>query len=298
MKMTKENTLFTTVGSWKDWEKKTKVLRLSAEKNQVDLEIVDQGGIWYGYYENKIVRLKKWLEEKVRRNGTIRYFVFVDARDVVFVKPKEILLRQMNGFPEDSVWFNSDRRMRTWTANARWFAHRISLKYGYDGMANSGMYFGSVERILDMLNRCVTLSCFLTSEEQRPGTIEQLVKETIRGKRPELKFEIGKGETTTTEYNIGTYDEAEPHLQSDQFYIQMLQAMWDDIVQVDVERKVLAGFADGWPSIRNWRSNGSMPLGTAGILHSPWMFPRTKIDETQDAWEEWAYRERIVSWER
>lgn len=294
MNMTNENTLFATIGAWNDWEEKTKILRSSARKNRVELEIIDKGERWYGYYENKIVRLKRWLENRLKEDGKIRYFVFVDARDVVFVKPKAYLFRKMNEFSERHVWFNLDRRMKTWTANARWFAHRIALKYGYDGIANSGMYFGSVRRVLDMLNRCMELSRFLTGEERRPGRIEQLVKETIRGTRPEMKFEIGKGDTTTTAYSIGTYIGAEPHLQSDQFYIQLLQAMWDDIVQVDVERKVLAGFADGWPTLSDGQSNGSMPLGTAGILHSPWMFPRTKIDETKNDWEDWARREKIV----
>lgn len=306
MKATAKNTIFVTVGAWKDWEEKTKVLRASAKKQGVPLEIVDKGGVWHGYFENKIVRLKSWLEDRVKENKKIKYFVFVDARDVVFIKPLATILKQMQGFSEENVWFNPDRRNRTWPANSRWFAHRISLKYGCDGIANSGLYFGRVERVLDLLARCIDLSWFLTDETVRPGSIENLIKETIRGDRPDLKFVIGKGDTTTTEYRLGTYPAAEPFLQSDQFYVQLLQAMWDDIVQVDIERKVLAGFADGWPSYgidaeglttNGWVSNGSMPLGTAGILHSPWMFPRTKMDDKNnvDAWTLWAIREGIVN---
>lgn len=280
MNVTKNNTLFVTVAAWPDWEEKTKVIRASAKKCGVPLQLIDKGEPWIDYYHNKIVRLRRWLREN--RPPAARYMVFVDARDVVFVKNVSKIVRLLNKLNPDKVTYNCDEPMTTWPVVAKWFAHRISLKYGTGGMANSGVYFGRIENVLKLLDQCIEINEFFRDENaERPNTVEQLAKDAV----------YGRGKFTMTRYPRG-----ETCFASDQFCVQVLQAMWNDLVAVDENRIALAPFSGGWPSIKDWQSNGLMPLGTAGILHSPWMFPRDRTNEpdVKDAWTDWAIKEKII----
>jgi hypothetical protein len=98
---------------------------------------------------------------------------------------------------------------------------------------------------------------------------------------------------------VSTWKHKEPYLQSDQFYVQLLQAMWEPIIQVDGKRKVFGTFAGGFPT-RNadgtWTHNGTMDCTEAGIWHSPWLFPRTKAGDLTvvDRWTAWATEQRII----
>ena len=281
MRANAKNTIFATVAAWPDWKEKTHVIRRSAERYGIDLLLVGAGDSWKNYYENKIVALREWLMRYRTARPEVHYLVFVDARDAVFVKQRDEIIELLEDFDEEKVTFNTDRRMVTWTVRAHWFAQRISLKYGMDGIANSGLYAGRIDRVLEMYDQCIALKRFFNSKEQRPGTVEGVLKQAIRD--------------DGGPFTIARYARSEQHFESDQFYIQLLQAQWSDLIAVDIERRVFAGFSDGWPTLANWQSNGTMPLGTAGILHSPWMFHREKMTpENVAAWEDWARRERII----
>lgn len=282
MNVTENNTIFLTVAAWPDWETKTKVIRASAKKHDVRLELIDKGEPWIDYYHNKIVRLRRWLGIFKASNPAIEYMVFVDARDVVFVKNIEEIIRLLNKLDPDKITYNCDEPMTTWPVVAKWFAHRIALKYGSGGMANSGVYFGRIENVIKLLEKHIEINTFFRDENTaRPYTVEQLAKDAI----------YGRGRFTMTRYPRG-----ETCFASDQFCVQVLQAMWDDAIAVDEKRLVFAPFSGGWPTLVDWQSNGNMTLGTAGIFHSPWMFPRTKMNEPNvvDAWTAWALREKII----
>ena len=284
MNTTQENTIFVTIAAWPDWKIKTDVIRRSAEKQGVELLYVDAGKPWISYFENKIVRLRDWLRDYSIQHPKLEYLVFADARDAVFVKSRDEILDLCKRFDDERVWFNADEPMCTWPVRAKWFASRISLKYGWNGIANSGVYVGRINRVLEMFDRCTELHRFLFSKmESKPGSIEQLIKEATN-------------DTKGSRFRMTRYSRAETCRESDQFNVQALQATWDDIVAVDIDRIALAPFAEGWPTLSNWQSNGSMPLGTAGILHSPWLFPRSKMDDPEnvDAWTTWAIREKII----
>lgn len=283
MKATVSNTIFATVACWPDWLEKTRIVRLSAKKQGVDLIAAMPGEPWMNYYTNKIVLLDEWLIQYRNKNKKKKYFCYVDGRDVVFVKNVKTLVKSFSGFDEDKIYFNNNLPA-PWPVRARWFQDRIRLRYGYDGTANSGVYVGKIDTVLEMFERCKKLNSFFLSDEQRPGTMEGIVKQALSD------IETGR---RTTPFQIPS-NGINKHLDSDQFYVQLLQSQWDDTVRVDTERKAFAGFDGGWPSIAEWKSNGTMPLGTAGILHSPYMFPRTKFDETKDDWESWAVRERLI----
>lgn len=283
MNVTKNNTLFVSVAAWPDWEEKTQVIRASAEKRGVRLEMIDKGAAWIDYYHNKIVRLRSWLTAYRAASSSVEYMVFVDARDVVFVKDVSEIIRLLNSLDPDKVTYNCDEPMTTWPVIAKWFASRIALKYGKGGMANSGVYFGRIDNVLKLLGKCVEINKFFRDENSvRPGTVEQIVKDAICGRHGN--------------FSMRRYPRGETCVASDQFCVQTLQAMWDDSIAVDEHRRIFAPFSGGWPTLSNWQSNGNMPLGTAGILHSPWLFPRTKMDDMNniDAWTRWAIREKII----
>ena len=306
MNTTTNNTIFVTIAAWPDWEIKTDVIQRSAQKQGIELIFVDAGKRWFNYFENKIVRLYDWLGDYSIQHPEIEYMVFADARDAVFVKSRNEIFDLCKHFDDERVWFNVDMPMCTWPVQAEWFASRISLKYGRGGIANSGVYVGRIDRVLELFDRCIALHDFFCSEiESRPGTVEQLIKEAVIDMPGSL-------------FRMKRYSRAETCLASDQFHIQSLQATWDDLVAVDTERIAFAPFADGWPTRekaetaaaqrgralgeRNvdcsarLRASGTMPLGTAGILHSPWLFPRHKMNDESniDAWTRWAIRENII----
>jgi len=283
MNMTSKNTIFVTAAAWQDWQVKTDVIRRSAEKRGIDLILFDAGKPWYNYYENKIVHLRKWLLDYSRHRPEIEYMVFADARDAVFVKERDEILALCRQFDDERVWFNADKPMYPWPVQAAWFASRIALKYGAAGIANSGVYAGRIDRILELWNRCIDIHCFFSGNESKPGSIEQLIKEAIN-------------DTPGSRFRMSRCSGAEACLGSDQFHVQVLQAKWDDIVAVDTNRTAFAAFSDDWPTLSNRQCSGLMPLGTAGILHSPWLFPRTKMHEPNnaDGWRQWAVREKII----
>ena len=223
----------------------------------------------------------------------------MDARDALFVKDAETITQHMRRFQDDIVYFNVDKT--TFPVFNAWFADRIRHRYGRNGIINAGVYFGRVDRVLTMYEECIGLCEYFISDEERPGSFEEVVKQVFNKERTDLEIMVASGELVNENYLFGNNPDIDVQrcLSSDQFYIQLLQAMWrNDLIRPDMERRVCAAFDGGFPDIGRWESNGDMPLGTAGILHSPWMFPRDQANYTakknKDAWTQWVEEQRLT----
>ena len=270
MNISDNNTTFLTVAAWPNWHEKIDVFLRSAKKQGLEIELLDCGEKWQGYYHHKIRRLHDRLTGWQKERPYLKYVVFTDARDVVFIKNRREIFSLLVDADDEKVLFALDNKLRTWPFTRIWFAHRIALKFGNDGILNSGCYVGRIDRVLELLSECKRLHEVLCTGKVKPATIEGMLHAEIR---PE-------------------------HLNSDQFHLHAVQALWSDLIAVDVERRVFACFKGGFPLIKTapeLGSNGEMPLGTAGILHSPWMLHRDeKVPEAKDAWRHWALNEGII----
>lgn len=270
MNVESHNTVFLSVAAWPDWRGRIEVFLRSARKRGIPVELSDAGGEWRGYYQHKIVGLRERLISWTKIRPEAEYVVFTDARDVVFVASHEEILERLGRLDENKVTFALDNKLRTWPMNKVWLAHRISLKYGIDGIVNSGCYAGRIDKVIELLTECVRIHDALVSGVVEMPSIEAMVQR-------ELKPE---------------------YLNSDQFHLHVAQALWSELIAVDVERTAFACFKGGFPRIRTapeFGSNGEMPIGTAGILHSPWMLHRR--DATEDhvkQWRQWAADEGII----
>lgn len=270
MNTNERNTVFLTVAAWPDWAEKIDIFLRSAKKCGVEIELLDKEEPWHGYYHHKIVRFRKHLIQMMKTRPRIEYVIFTDARDVVYIKTKETILSLLDDADDEKVLFAIDNRLRTWPMIKTWLAHRITLKYGIDGIINSGCYAGRIDRVIAMLDECIRLHEILESGHAEPYTIESLFLPDVQPK----------------------------HLNSDQFHLHVLQATWSDLVTVDVRRRAFACFRDGFPLIKTapeLGSHGSMPWGEAGILHSPWMLHRDDGSNIAvGMWRSWAKGEGIV----
>lgn len=270
MKADSSNTSFVTIGAWPDWQSKMDVFLRSAGKQRIGVEVLERGEAWFGYYHHKIIRLRDTLLDWRRGRPHLRYVIFTDSRDVVFIKSREAILSLLDDADDEKVLFSLDNKLRTWPMERIWLAHRIALKFGIDGIVNSGCYAGRTDRVVEMLTECIRIHDTLVSGAVESNTIESL-----------LLAEVEKR-----------------HLSSDQFHLHAMQALWSDLVDVDVRRRVFACFRDEYPPVKtapHLCDNGTMPLGTAGILHSPWMLHRDDHrPETESAWKEWALSEDII----
>jgi hypothetical protein len=270
MNVNEKNTVFITVAAWQDWMSKMDVFLRSAEKQGIEVELLDKAMQWYGYYQHKVVRLRDHLYSLTQNRTEIQYIIFTDARDVVFIKPKPAIFSLLNDADDEKVLFALDNKLQTWPMPKTWLAHRIALKFGIDGIANSGCYAGRIDRVIALLSECMRIHCSLELGDVQQPSIESML-----------------------------YNEIVPeYLSSDQFHIHAVQALWSNLIAVDHRRQVFACFKDGFPRIKTspeLGSNGSMPWGEAGILHSPWMLHRKdQTVESAKAWRQWAVTEGII----
>ena len=270
MNVNENNTVFLTVAAWPDWETKTEIFLRSAKKQDVPVELLDKNEPWKGYYHHKIVRMKERLAAWQNIRPEIKYVVFTDSRDVVYVKPKREILSLLADASDEKVLFALDNRFRTWPMQKTWLAHRIALKYGFDGVLNSGCYAGRIDHVIELFSECIRIHEILVTGNRSMNSVLKMVHN-------ELKPE---------------------YLYSDQFHLHVAQALWSDRIAVDEPRKVFACFKGGFPPLKTGPQLGScgeMPLGTAGILHSPWMLHRDKHSKKDmNAWRNWAIDEGIV----
>lgn len=269
MKANRENVLFISIAAWHNWKRKTEIFLKSAEKHGIDVELLDKGRRWQGFYYHKISRLSETLRAIRKERPQLEYVVYTDARDVVFIKPLEEILASINKLDLNKVWFNVDKP-RTWPFQARWFDDEVAKHYGRDGVVNAGCYVGRIEKVLTLLEECVQLhSQLLDPYFNANAVVSRLVQEM----QPR-------------------------YLQDDQYHLQVLQALGSSTIAVDKERRVFACFDGAFHAIKSApeRGNaGSMPIGDAGILHSPWMLSRSDANlENQTRWRNWAIKEEIV----
>jgi hypothetical protein len=270
MNVNEKNTIFITIAAWADWESKLDVYLRSAKKQSIQVELLDKEIQWKGYFYHKIYLLRKRLLEWQTTRSDIRYVIFTDARDVVFIKPKQTILTLLGEVDEEKVLFALDNKLRTWPMNKIWLVQRITLRYGIDGIINSGCFAGRIDRIIELLTECVRIHENLVSAKIIPHTIEAMIYAELEDK----------------------------YLDSDQFHFHIVQAKWSNLIDIDVNRRVFACFRDGFPLIKTapeLGSNGTMPIGTAGILHSPWMLHRdVQTEESIMLWKLWAVKEEII----
>lgn len=264
-----ENTIFACVAAWSDWREKIDVFYRSAQKQGIRLEILDKECSWQGYYRHKIVNLRNWILAIREKRPDIKYVVFTDSRDVVYIKPAETLLDNLRMFDDEKVLFMANQ-MHPWPMRIKWLSEKIVRKFGPDGFANSGCCAGRIDTYLKLLDECVSLH-------------ERLLTGQISGSGDERNIFLKMQRS---------------YLDSDQFHIQTLQVLRAELISVDTGRKVFAGFDGGYPLLKTAPergSNGIMPLGDAGILHSPWMFSReNRSADAIDEWKKWAKDEGIV----
>ena len=269
MNATAKNTIFISIAAWLDWERKAEYFLRSAAKQEIDVILLDKGKRWEGFYHHKVSQLVQTLERFHEQQPQLEYVVYTDARDVVFVKSQKEIFKLLNSFDDDKVWFNADKP-RTWPFQARWFVRAIERTYGAGNIANSGCYVGRIENVISLLRDCVQLHSRLVEQKPDKGTIEALLINEMKAS----------------------------YLQDDQYHIQALQALGSSKIAIDKDRQVFACFDGGFPLLKTAPekgSNGTMPLGTAGILHSPWMLMRSNRNpENLIRWRHWAMTEEII----
>ena len=269
MNATTNNTIFVSIAAWFDWEKKTEIFLKSADKHEIEILLLDKGRSWKGFYYHKILQLAITFQLFHDQRQQIKYVVYTDARDVVFIKPLKEILSQINTLDENKVWFNADKP-QCWPLQSHWFTNEIKQRFGQDGIVNSGCYVGRIENVISLLRDCVQLHSRLVEQKPDKGTIEALLINEMKAS----------------------------YLQDDQYHIQALQALGSSKIAIDKDRQVFACFDGGFPLLKTAPekgSNGTMPLGTAGILHSPWMLMRSNRNpENLIRWRHWAMTEEII----
>lgn len=268
MLTSEENTVFACVAAWPNWQEKIDVYYRSAVKQGINLEVLDRGEPWKGYYQHKILNLKSWMQSLKNNRPNIEYIVFTDARDAVYIKPQKSILNSLRPFKDGQVLLMTNQR-HPWPLQTQWFAEEIIRNFGADGYVNSGCCAGHIDTYIKLLDECIALHERLESGDVRDENEKRILSCVHKS-----------------------------HLDSDQFHIQAMQILCPKLIAVDTECRVFAGFTGKFPRLKTAPElyvNGSMPLGTAGILHSPWMFMRNnQTQENISRWRKWAEQEEII----
>jgi hypothetical protein len=274
--MLNENNLaVVAIAAYPNWYDKTEVIRRSADKNDIRLDLLQKGEQWVSYYENKQRKFRENIKLLPKEKTHI---LFVDARDVVFIKPAEQLYTALSQLPDDKITMNRCRDM-PFPYRTKWLQSRINLKFPW--MANSGVYFGSRDIIMRYLDDTISLHDYFVSDETRDGTIEQLLKQGIAGDQRYMVTDP----LITNRYKF---------VDDDQFYYQILQAQWQDYLQCDFGWHIFA-----MPEIYPDFINGKLPpkiTETSCLIHGCLVDYRQVGNKKSDGgeWKDWAERQGLI----
>jgi hypothetical protein len=262
-----QNTVVVSVAAWNDADFRTEIFRRSAEKQGIKVHFIDYGAEWQGFYQHKITNLRRELL-KQKENG-IRYALFADARDVVFVGSAEEIINRFALMDQGNILFAADKPQTVFPFQEPWFQKALAAhcSNGY-GVLNAGTYAGNIVAILSLFDECDRLretACQLNGMPTIP-----LERALIEGK----KF----------------------YFDDDQFFVQILQAQGYPGIHVDTEKQLFAVFDHEYPPIRERISlppEDERSLGTALILHSPWL-SKKETEKGESLWKQWVIREKII----
>jgi hypothetical protein len=191
--------------------------------------------------------LEQWLREGRK------YCIFVDARDTAFVETAENILQCYNAIAPAGILFNSDKMGIAYPFKNDEFVSKIRQHYGITGIANSGLFAGRIEMVLELFRQSIEIVRSIERDDYSHPALLQFDNASKNAMR----------------------NEKERICLSDQFPVQVLQCIGSELVQVDKDKRLLALFDNCYPFVcrrQEERSFGDCQyIGEAKVLHSPWM---------------------------
>jgi hypothetical protein len=214
--ITEENTLFAVCCNYQENDPNApdRGLKQTSAKAGIHWCNTFAGRVWKGNYRHKIVdNLNEYIKAY---NAGKRFVLFIDARDGLIRHTLSIVLGRLNElyrhglkgkilFAADAFGYNVPFEIKSW----RYLLHKKLREPQV--FANSGTYFGEIERVLEMLTYSVK-----AYDAMRNG----------------VAFDEG---TTFLLEHTNKYARGR-----DQGYIQLYHMMYPDQIKLDVEKEMFA----------------------------------------------------------
>jgi hypothetical protein len=260
------NTLFVSVAAWSDAKIQTEIFCRSAEKQGINVQFIDYGAEWQGFYQHKITNLRTALLNW--KSDCFRYAIFTDARDVVFAGSAVEITERLIQLDQGGVLFAADKPRTVFPFQEPWFQKAMTERCN-GRVLNAGTYAGNIETILTLFDECDHLR----------ETAHQLTG------------------IPTTPIERALFKGKKHYFDDDQFYLQLLQLQGYPGIHIDTKKQLFAVFDHEFPPVQERNklpSEDERAIGNALILHSPWL-SKLKSDDGESLWKQWAIQEGIVS---
>lgn len=240
---TAENTVFLSIAAYEDYETKTRALRKSAEENGVPLELCDAGEPWYGFYRNKIIHMRSHLRRFHERGK--RFAFVLDARDVLFIEPVDVVLQKFNALNKGRAIFNKDVPGKVWPSHNEILRREVERKMNSEhARLNAGMLAGAITTLLEIYDLAVSLRT-------------EFVEGNVIGDFARKLYG-----------DIGT-----AHIDDDQHLFQIGVACRPELFQIDCHKELFAVLMAYPEDIHEHsRDPGRHDvINGAAMIHSPWL---------------------------
>ncbi|HBT78497.1 MAG TPA: hypothetical protein DEB39_16580 [Planctomycetaceae bacterium] len=283
------NTVFVSTCDYPDADGISYNIRKTAVHFGVSLEWASYGERFVHLFDTKVTKLLRFLRNKQAQG--MKYAFVLDARDVVFAAPVQSILDEFNLIYRGGVLFNADLKDKLWPLDATEMRWRIKSIHGANGIANSGVYCGEIAQVISLWDRLSALRDQLVTEMPAEWVARLAVdiKEYKEDRRFRHyltgDFSRASGSVSDgTEYTSPLSTITRDLMFDDQLFVQIAQMDAGYPICVDTGKQLLACFDEEFPKVadRDEKEYDNVKsIGTAKILHSPWM------SRYADDWKAW-----------
>ena len=145
---TAENTLFVSFAAYPNPEERCQNIMMSATKHDIPLTWISWGEQWQGFVHHKIREFRNRCDTW-KKEG-IKYIFMLDAKDVVFADPLDVILSKAADIYEPgTLLFNKEFDNDTYPYGDK---HYIEVLKRDGCWLNSGLIFGEVETFMTVFD--------------------------------------------------------------------------------------------------------------------------------------------------